>query len=85
MLTDHDHLQARKEGWEGWHGKTLVIVGEEIAPRFNHYLAFNIKEAVVCSDDPEGKNPQKYINAVRDQGDLALLPIRIMREPKCFT
>ena len=39
MLTDHDHLKARDEGWEGWQGKTLVIVGEEIAPRFNHYLA----------------------------------------------
>ena len=21
MLTDHDHLKARDEGWEGWQGK----------------------------------------------------------------
>ncbi len=73
MLTDHDHLQARHEGWEGWQGKTLIIVGEEIAPRFNHYLAFNIKEPIVCSDDPEGKNPQKYIDAVRDQGGFGII------------
>jgi len=36
FLTDHSTLQARSDGWEGWHGRTLLIVGEEIAPRFNH-------------------------------------------------
>lgn len=73
MLTDHDHLKARNEGWEGWQGKTLVMVGEEIAPRFNHYIAFKIKEPVVCHDDPEGKNPQKYIDAVNDQGGFGII------------
>jgi hypothetical protein len=73
MLTDHDHLQARQDGWEGWQGQTLIIVGEEIAPRFNHYLAFNIREPVVCPDDPEGKNPQKYIDAVNNQGGFGII------------
>jgi len=73
MLTDHDHLRARDEGWEGWQGRTLVIVGEEIAPRFNHYLAFNIKEPIVHFDDAEGKNPQKYIDAVKNQGGLGFI------------
>jgi hypothetical protein len=73
MLTDHDHLQARNEGWEGWQGKTLIIVGEEIAPRFNHYLAFNIREPIVYPDETEGKNPQKYINAVNDQGGFGFI------------
>ncbi|MDD3248931.1 MAG: CehA/McbA family metallohydrolase [Smithella sp.] len=73
MLTDHDHLKARQEGWEGWQNKTLVIVGEEIAPRFNHFLAFNIREPVLCSGDPEGKNPQKYIDEVRRQGGFGFI------------
>ncbi len=73
MLTDHDHLQARQEGWEGWKGKTLIIVGEEIAPRFNHYLAFDISEPILCQDDPEGKNPQKYIDAVAQQGGFGII------------
>jgi hypothetical protein len=73
MLTDHDHLQARSDGWEGWQGTTLVIVGEEIAPRFNHYLAFKIKEPVVYFDDPEGKNPQKYIDQVNHQGGFGFI------------
>ncbi len=73
MLTDHDHLRARDEGWEGWQGHTLVIVGEEIAPRFNHYLAFNIKEPIAHFDDAAGKYPQKYIDAVKNQGGLGFI------------
>ena len=73
MLTDHDHLRARDEGWEGWQGKVLVIVGEEIAPRFNHYLAFNIKEPVVCHDDHAGSNPQKYMDEVHRQGGIGFI------------
>ncbi|MBP7232481.1 MAG: PHP domain-containing protein [Syntrophaceae bacterium] len=73
MLTDHDHLRAREEGWEGWQGKTLVIVGEEIAPRFNHYLAFNIKEPVLPANDPEGNHPQKYIDDVNKQGGFGFI------------
>jgi hypothetical protein len=73
MLTDHDHLKARNEGWEGWQGTTLVIVGEEIAPRFNHYLAFKTKKPVVYFGDPEGKNPQKYIDAINDQGGFGFI------------
>ena len=73
MLTDHDHLKARLEGWEGWQKKTLVMVGEEIAPRFNHFLAFNIQEPVLCGGDPEGKDPQKYIDEVNRQGGFGFI------------
>ena len=73
MLTDHDHLQARNEGWEGWQGRTLVIVGEEIAPRFSHYLAFGIDRPVSYGTDNEGKEPQKYIDAVNQQGGFGFI------------
>jgi hypothetical protein len=73
MLTDHDHLKARDEGWEGWQGKTLVIVGEEIAPRFNHYLAFKIKEPLFYPDNPAEENPQRYIDAVNHQGGFGFI------------
>ena len=73
MLTDHDHLQARVEGWEGWQGKTLIIVGEEIAPRFNHYLAFRITKPISCTGDTEGKYPQKYIDATNEQGGFGFI------------
>ena len=73
MLTDHDHLEARDKGWEGWQGNTLIIVGQEVSPRFNHYLAFDITHPVAFSDDPEGKRPQEYINEVNRQGGFGII------------
>jgi hypothetical protein len=40
VLTDHDNLRAREHGQEGWHDGVLLLVGEEITPPENHYLAF---------------------------------------------
>src|SRR5687768_14019662 len=39
LLTDHDTLEAKRRGEEGWYGEVLVLVGEEVSPRRrNHYL-----------------------------------------------
>ena len=40
LLTDHDLLEARRQGWEGWHDGVLLLVGHEISPRGGHLLAF---------------------------------------------
>jgi PHP domain len=37
LLTDHDTLQAREDGYEGWHHGVLVLVGIES----DHLLAFD--------------------------------------------
>src|SRR3972149_4265612 len=47
MLTDHFRLDAKRDGHEGWQGNVLLIAGEEISPRYNHYLAFNIREPII--------------------------------------
>jgi hypothetical protein len=73
LLTDHDHLRARDEGWEGWHRDTLLIVGQEISPRFNHYLAFNIPRPVHCLEDSEGIHPQQYIDQVNKGGGFGFI------------
>jgi len=73
MLTDHDHLRAREEGWEGWNGKVLLIVGQEISPRFNHYLGFNIDKAVVSMEDAQGIPPQQYIDQVNNSGGFGFI------------
>ena len=46
MLTDHNTLRALKEGYEKWHGDTLLLVGCELNDKENknHYLAFGIEE-----------------------------------------
>ncbi|MBN1474711.1 MAG: CehA/McbA family metallohydrolase [Syntrophaceae bacterium] len=73
MLTDHDHLRARDEGWERWHNNTLLIVGQEISPRFNHYLAFNTRSPIFYPKDAQDIEPQKYIDEVNAQGGFGLI------------
>jgi len=41
LLTDHDTLEAKRRGEEGYHEGVLVLVGEEVSPRArDHLLAF---------------------------------------------
>jgi hypothetical protein len=73
LLTDHSTLQARKDGFEGWHNGTLLIVGEEIAPRFNHYLAFQLKESVSVEEELSALSAQTYINRVQKGGGMGFI------------
>ncbi len=72
VLTDHDHLKAREAGFEGWHGRVLLVVGQEVCPgQFNHYLALGISEPV---DDCHGKvSPQAVIYKVREKGGFGFI------------
>ena len=45
LLTDHDDLSARADGWQGWHGDVLLVVGTEISTAGGHLLAFGIDES----------------------------------------
>ncbi len=72
-LTDHACVTARERGWEGWHDGVLVIVGQEISPRFNHYLAFGSCGTVDIPDDTEGVAPQSYIDRVHEAGGIGFI------------
>lgn len=65
LLTDHDTLEARRHGEEGWHDGVLVLVGEEISPKErNHYLAFGISSEI----DWTGLSSGEIVKAVREAG-----------------
>jgi PHP domain-containing protein len=65
LLTDHDTLEARRRGEEGWHGDVLVLVGEEVSPlRRDHYLAFGLEREI----DHEDRSPAQVCESVRDAG-----------------
>ncbi len=69
--TDHNVLVKDKEGW---YGKVLLLVGEEIhhrerRPEANHYLALAIQEDVA----PYAPDPQALIDAVNAQGGFGFL------------
>ncbi|HUU41848.1 MAG TPA: PHP domain-containing protein, partial [Desulfatiglandales bacterium] len=68
-LNDHSHQTPLHLEEEGYHKGILVLVGSEIGTRFNHYLAYNIKEQV----DNENCSPQEAIDTVNNQGGFGFL------------
>lgn len=72
MLTDHACLTAKEKGLEGWHKQVLLIVGQEIAPRFNHYLAFGIDTPIEVDENDEPE-PQLYIDEVKKKGGIGFI------------
>jgi len=42
VVSDHDSLRARSEGWEGRHQGVLLIIGVEVSSTRGHTLALNI-------------------------------------------
>jgi hypothetical protein len=70
IITDHNTLKARDEGWEGWHGSVLLLVGEEVTPdtNSNHYVALGARELVLPSADPA-----ENIRAVREAGGIGIV------------
>ena len=46
LLTDHDTLAARRDGWEGNHEGVFLFVGIEVSPKQGHYLAFGVTEEI---------------------------------------
>lgn len=73
LLTDHSTLRAREEGFEGWEDGVLLVVGEEIAPRFNHYLAFRLADPVATQAETPGIAPQTCIDRVRHRGGIGFI------------
>jgi hypothetical protein len=46
LLTDHDSLEAARQGLEGWHRDVLLLVGHEVTTERGHLLAFGLEREV---------------------------------------
>ena len=68
IFTDHDTLQGRRENKQGWHGKTLVLMDEEISTDGGHYLALRVANEV-----PRLQNPRWTMEAVSAEGGLGFI------------
>ncbi len=70
ILTDHNTLRALKEGFEGWYGNTLLLVGCEINDKENknHYLAFNINETYSTRI-----SAKEYVHNVKESGGIGFI------------
>ena len=70
ILTDHNTLRALHDGYEGWHGNTLLLVGCEINDKENknHLLALGVNEAYST------RLPAKeYTRLVKESGGLGFI------------
>jgi predicted metal-dependent phosphoesterase TrpH len=68
VLTDHDTLQARRDGWQGWHDGVLLVVGHEISPRGGHLLALGTPTEVAHA----GRAEAELCREVAAVGGLAI-------------
>ena len=67
MLTDHDTLEAKRQGDEGWHDGVLLLVGEEVSPpRRDHCLAFGVDTEIDNDLGADG-----ILRAIRAAGGLS--------------
>jgi hypothetical protein len=71
IVTDHFCLDARSDGFEGYQEGVLLIVGEEISPRYNHYLALGLQKPVVTWKSEA--NAQRFIDEVTAQGGFGFI------------
>lgn len=70
MLTDHNTMRAKDEGFEGFHNNTALIVGYEINDKANknHYLAFGTDKTLST------RLPAKeYVKMIKEQGGIGFL------------
>jgi hypothetical protein len=66
LLTDHDSLGARNDGWEGDHDGVFLLVGLEVSPKHGHYLAFGVEKEIPHA----GRSARDIAAAVRDAGGM---------------
>src|SRR3954452_19844531 len=67
LLTDHDTLGAKRDGWEGRHDGVLLAVGMEVSPKGGHLLVFGIDEEI----RHEGRSAEEICAAARAAGGLS--------------
>jgi hypothetical protein len=66
IITDHDTLAGLPEA--GWIHDVLVIVGHEITPDHNHFLALNV-DTVIDNYLP----PQQFVDQVYSHGGFGIM------------
>jgi PHP domain-containing protein len=66
LLTDHDTMQAARDGHEGWHQGVLLLVGLEISPRGGHFLAFGLDHEI----EHDGRSEREICDEVERAGAL---------------
>ncbi len=70
VLTDHNTLRAKNDGFEGWHDNTFLLVGSEINDKqnLNHYLALGIEKTFSTRI-----SAKEYVKKVNEKGGIGFI------------
>lgn len=81
ILTDHNTIQAKTDGYEKFYNNTLFIVGYELNDVYNknHYLVFGLDELVgtykVIENNELGckLSASEYVSEIRNKGGVGFI------------
>jgi hypothetical protein len=70
MMTDHNTLQPKYDGYEGWYGDTMIIIGYELndPDDKNHYLVFGVDEVFYPN-----KSAREYVEKIKNLNGLGII------------
>ncbi|MBS13645.1 MAG: hypothetical protein CME19_18850 [Gemmatimonadetes bacterium] len=68
ILTDHNTLEARERGYEGWHDRLLLIVGDEVSSRQGHCISLGTQTHVDHKQSLHG-----ILQDIHDQDGLSFI------------
>lgn len=69
ILTEHNNLNALRDGLQGWHGRVLALIGMELSLKSGHLLALNVTQEI----DRHALTPQQVIDEIARQGGLSFI------------
>lgn len=71
VLSDHESLAARQNNQDGWRGRTLVLVGTEVATDTGHLLALDVPDSFV----PVPHDAEAAQRAIADGGGIGFIAL----------
>ncbi len=69
IIADHNTLQSRREGWEGWHDGVLLVIGVEVTSVKGHALVLGLER---CGGWRHA-HPDVYLPQVERLGGTAFI------------
>ncbi len=70
MMTDHNTLKPKLDGYEGWYDDTMLIIGYELNDPNdkNHYLIFRVDEVLYPNN-----SAKEYVKKVKELNGIGII------------
>ena len=71
LLCDHSNLDAHRNAEDGWHGRTLIVVGTEVTTDTGHLLALDVPLSFL----PASSSAEEAQRAIQDNGGFGFIAL----------